>query len=85
MSDKSIKPLPTYDNSLVPSLNYTGTKTSVNIYNVYEKNMWDWEYDNYATLENSLFGAVKLVKNAVLINIDILDMVLDLIGVELFQ
>ena len=26
--------------------------------------MWDHEYDDYPTLENSLFGTVKLVKNA---------------------
>ena len=26
--------------------------------------MWDRGYDDYPTLENSFFGAVKLVKNA---------------------
>ena len=36
----------------------------VNIYIVYEKNLCDRGYDNYPTLENSLFGAVKLVKNS---------------------
>ena len=25
--------------------------------------MWDCEYDDYPALENSLFGAVNLVKN----------------------
>ena len=29
LSDESIKPLTTYDNSLAPSLNYIGTKTRV--------------------------------------------------------
>ena len=34
----------------------------VNIYIVYEINLWDHGYDNYPALENSLFGAVHLVK-----------------------
>ena len=37
------------------------------------------------TLHNSLFGVVKLTKNAVLINTNILDMVLDLIQEEVFH
>ena len=87
MSDESIKPLSTSDNSLGPSLSYIGTKTrvkfvgsclkqdkntfthgkTVNVYIVYEINLWDRGYDDYPALENSFFGAVKLVKNA---NID---------------
>ena len=30
---------------------------------IYEINLWDRGYDDYPTLENSFFGAVKLVKN----------------------
>ena len=37
---------------------------TVNTYNVYEINSRDRGNDDYPTLENSLFGAVKLVKNA---------------------
>ena len=37
------------------------------------------------TLENCLFGAVKLTKNAELININILDIVLDLIQKEVLH
>ena len=37
------------------------------MYIVYEINLWDRGYDDYPALENSFFGAVKLVKNA---NID---------------
>ena len=48
-------------------------------------NLWDRGYDDYATLENSLFGPVKLVKMMILISTNILDMELDLIDVELFQ
>ena len=36
---------------------------AVNIYIVYEINLWDRGYDDYPTLENYLFGAVKLVEN----------------------
>ena len=84
MSDKKIKPRSTSDNSLVPSLNYIGTKARVkfvgsclkwdkvtfthriivNIYIVSEIHLWDRGYDDYPTLENFLFDAVKLVKNA---------------------
>ena len=35
----------------------------VNIYIVYEIDLWDCGYDHYPVLENSLF-AVKLIKNA---------------------
>ena len=36
----------------------------MNIYIVYEMNLWDCGYHDYPTLQNYLFGAVKLVKNA---------------------
>ena len=39
-------------------------KAAVNIYIINEINLWDCGYDDYPTLENSLFGAVKLTKNA---------------------
>ena len=42
-------------------IKFTHGKT-VNIYIVYEMNLWDCLYDDYPTLGNSLFGAVKLVK-----------------------
>ena len=35
----------------------------VNIYIVYEINLWDRGYDDYPVLENYLFGPVKLTKN----------------------
>ena len=39
-------------------------KTILNIYNVYKISDWNHRYDDYLTLVNSLFGAVKLTKNA---------------------
>ena len=36
----------------------------VNLYIVYEINLWDCRYDDYPVLENYLFGAVKLIKDA---------------------
>ena len=36
----------------------------MNIYTVYEVNLQPYKYDDDPTLENSLFGALKLVKNA---------------------
>ena len=36
----------------------------VKIYIVYETNLWNRGYDDYLVLENSLFGAVKWMKNA---------------------
>ena len=42
-------------------------KNIVNIYIVYEFNLWDREYNDYPVLKNHLFGAVRLAKNA---NID---------------
>ena len=78
LSDEVIKPPTTSGNSLAPALSYIGNKarvkfngtclkqakitfthgTIVNTYIVYDSN------NNYPTLENSLFGAVKLTKNA---------------------
>ena len=40
---------------------------------------------DYPTLENSLLGAISLTKNAILISANILDMGLDLIGMEVFH
>ena len=59
-------------------ITYTHEKI-VNIYIVYEINLWNYRCSDDPTLGNCLFGAVKLVKTAVLINTSILDMVLDLI------
>ena len=39
-------------------------KVVVNVYIFYEINLWNCGYDDYPTLENYLFGAVKLTKNA---------------------
>ena len=36
----------------------------VNIHIVYEINLWNYRYNDDPTLENCLFGAVKLVKTA---------------------
>ena len=57
----------------------------MNIYIVYEISLWDHGYDDYLRLENSLFGAVKLIKMMILISTNILNMVLDVIDVELFR
>ena len=66
MSDESIKPPSTSDNSLAPSLSYIGTRKrvkfvgsclkqdkitvthgkTVNLYIVYEINLWDCGYDD---------------------------------------
>ena len=43
------------------------------IFTSYEKNLWDCGYDAYPRLENSLFDAVKLVKNGDLISTNVLD------------
>ena len=72
--DENIEPPTTFNNSLTPSLNYFGVKIRVKfdgsclkqdkITFIHEKiNLWDRGYDDYPTLENSLFGAVKSVKN----------------------
>ena len=39
----------------------------MNIYIVYEVNVWSYKYDDDPRLENSLSGTVKLVKNAVIV------------------
>ena len=74
MSDESIKPPSTSDNSLAPSLSYIGTRKrvkfvgsclkqdkitfthgrTVNIYIVYEINLWDcgYGYDDYPDYAN---------------------------------
>ena len=44
-------------------ITYTHGKI-VKIYIVYEINLWNYTYTDDPTLRNSLFGAVKLVKNA---------------------
>ena len=51
----------------------------VNIYIIYERNLWNYRYSDNPTLGNCLFGAVKLVKTLIVINTSILNMVLDLI------
>ena len=51
----------------------------VNIYIIYERNLWNYRYSDNPTLGNCLFGAVKLVKTLTVINTSILNMVLDLI------
>ena len=57
----------------------------VNIYIVYEISS-NYSDINYPTLENCLFGSVKLkLKMQILINMGILDMVLDLIETHIFQ
>ena len=63
-------------------ISYTHNKI-VNIYIIYEINVHTTNY-NYPTLENCLFGAVTLTKNAD-IDMDILDMELDLIEEEIFH
>ena len=63
-------------------ISYTHNKI-VNIYIVYEINVHTTNY-NYPTLENCLFGAVTLTKNAD-IDMDILDMELDLIEEGIFH
>ena len=79
LSAESIKAISTSDNSLTPSLNYYGTKTSVkftgsclkqsnhrkvvNIYIVYELGASS-SHINDPTLKNCLFGAITLTKNA---------------------
>ena len=55
-----------------------------NIYNVYEISK-NYDISSYLTLENCLFGAVSLTKNANIGNINILDMVLYLIDMDFFH
>ena len=60
---------------------------SVKVYIVYEKNKTDNTTSSDPTLENCLFGAVTLTKNADIVPIssNILGMVLDLIEKEVFN
>ena len=39
-------------------------RNTVNIYIVYEINLLDRGYDDYPVLENYIFGAIELIKNA---------------------
>ena len=39
-------------------------RTIVSVYIIYEINFWERGYDGYLALENCLFGAIELVKNA---------------------
>ena len=56
------------------------------IYIFYKINLCTCGYDDYPTLENSLFGAVKLVKNADIDNYKYSGYSIGyLIDVELFQ
>ena len=100
LSDENITAPTTNDYSLNPQLSYLGTKTRAkfkkkqnkitcdrgkiaNIYNVYEISK-NYDISSYLTLENCLFGAVSLTKNANIDNINILDMVLVLIDIDFF-
>ena len=56
----------------------------INIYIVYEISK-SINISDYPTLENCLFGAVTLTKNADTGSTNILDMELDLIDMEVFQ
>ena len=56
----------------------------VSIYIVYEINK-NVNMNSYISLENYLFGAVKLTKILILISTNILDMVLDLIEKDFFH
>ena len=54
-----------FDGSCLNQYKLTFTHGSImNIYIAYELNLWDRGYNDYPTLENSLFGAIKLVRNA---------------------
>ena len=56
LSDENTKPPTTSDNTLAPALSYTGNKTRVKFDGGCLKQ------DKITTLDNSLFGAVKLTK-----------------------
>ena len=79
MSHEIIKSPATSDNSLASLLNWLigfrlwiefdgqylkQEESVVNIYIVYEINFWPFKQSADFTLEDSLFGAVKLTKNA---------------------
>ena len=65
-------------------ITFTHGKT-VNIYIVYEIDLWNHVDSSDPTLGNSLFGAVKLVKTLMLINKSILYIILDLIRKKLLD
>ena len=56
--------------------------TIVNIYTIYKRSSNSNNFD--VTLENCLFGAVKMLKMLILISTNIQDMVLDLVEKGLF-
>ena len=64
-------------------ISFDGGKV-VSIYIVYEINK-NVNMNSYLSLENYLFGAVKLTKILILISRNILDMVLDLIEKDFFH
>ena len=57
----------------------------LNSYTVHEINLWAQYVRADFALGNYLFGAVRLLKMLILINIFILDIVLQLIHVDFFQ
>ena len=74
LSDNKLSPLLSYINTKIrikfienclkqDKITFTH-KSLVNIYIVYEINLWDCGYDDHITLENSSFGAAKVVKHA---------------------
>ena len=65
----------------IRKITYT-SKQVVNIYIFYEINLWPFTVEKGFALRNSLFGAVKLPKNTVLININIPDMLLALMHAQ---
>ena len=83
--------------SVTPSLDYYGTKTRVEFSGSCLKqdkitythgkvvNIKSINISNYPALENCLFGAVSLTKNADIDSMDIMDMELDLIDMEVFH
>ena len=56
----------------------------MNIYIVYEINLWSYAYSADFMVGNSLFGAVKLTKMSTLMNILIQDIVFDLMHEKVF-
>ena len=98
MSDESIKP-PFTSNKMVNRLvNYVGTKARVKFngdclkqeniscnHGKVVKIYIVFDISSYTTLENCLFGAVKLTRHVDMISINIMDMVLDWTEKDLFQ
>ena len=95
MPDNSLNPTLSYSDTKIrakftggclkqPKISYTHGKV-INIYIVYELGASSSNFNDH-TLQNCLFGAVTLTKNAdTLINMDILVMVFDLIEEEVFH